>query len=81
MPATHAARSSVSTSNPRPGAVKITPAHDPNDFAVGKRHGLQFINILDDDGAINDAGGQFKGQPRFHVRHTLPSRTHIILHA
>jgi valyl-tRNA synthetase len=49
------------------GAVKITPAHDPNDFLVGKRHNLEFINILDDDGNINDNGGQFKGEPRFKV--------------
>jgi hypothetical protein len=48
--------------------VKITPAHDPNDFNVGKRHSLEFINILDDDGNINDNGGQFCGQPRFKVR-------------
>jgi hypothetical protein len=50
------------------GAVKITPAHDPNDFLVGKRHSLEFINILDDNGNINDNGGSFKGQPRFQVR-------------
>ncbi|MEW5299660.1 MAG: hypothetical protein WDW36_002653 [Sanguina aurantia] len=51
------------------GAVKITPAHDPNDFATGKRHKLEFISILDDNGCINDAGGPlFKGQPRFQTR-------------
>ena len=49
------------------GAVKITPAHDPNDFATGKRHGLQFLNILTNEGNINAAGGQFAGQPRFKV--------------
>ena len=49
------------------GAVKITPAHDPNDFATGKRHGLQFLNILTNEGDINAAGGQFAGQPRFKV--------------
>lgn len=49
------------------GAVKITPAHDPNDFATGKRHNLEFINILSDDGSINSIGGQFSGQPRFKV--------------
>eukprot|EP00775_Hariotina_reticulata_P010346 gene10346-10503_t len=53
------------------GAVKITPAHDPNDFLVGKRHNLEFINILDDDGNINDNGGQFKGEPRFKTRLTI----------
>ena len=49
------------------GAVKITPAHDPNDFATGKRHNLQFLNILTNEGDINTAGGQFAGQPRFKV--------------
>lgn len=48
------------------GAVKITPAHDPNDFQTGKRHGLEFINVFDDNGNINGNGtGQFAGQPRF----------------
>ena len=49
------------------GAVKLTPAHDPNDFATGKRHGLQFLNILTNEGNINAAGGHFAGQPRFKV--------------
>ncbi|DBB14039.1 TPA: hypothetical protein ACH3X3_001004 [Trebouxia sp. C0006] len=53
------------------GAVKITPAHDPNDYATGKRHNLQCINILDDDGRMNANGGQFAGQPRFTVRKTV----------
>lgn len=43
------------------GAVKITPAHDPNDYEVGLRHDLKFINILNDDGTLNDnAGPEFK---------------------
>ena len=43
------------------GAVKITPAHDPNDYEVGIRHKLPFINILNDDGTLNDeAGPAFK---------------------
>ncbi|XP_043712744.1 valine--tRNA ligase, mitochondrial 1 [Telopea speciosissima] len=50
------------------GAVKITPAHDPNDFEVGKRHNLEFINIFTDDGKINSNGGQFEGMPRFKAR-------------
>ncbi|MCG6962673.1 MAG: valine--tRNA ligase [Acidobacteria bacterium] len=50
------------------GAVKVTPAHDPNDFQTGKRHELEFINILDNEGKINDAGGQFAGQDRFAAR-------------
>ncbi|KAL5720040.1 valine--tRNA ligase [Ranunculus cassubicifolius] len=51
------------------GAVKITPAHDPNDFEVGKRHNLEFINIFTDDGNINSNGGsEFEGMPRFKAR-------------
>ncbi|GFR43813.1 hypothetical protein Agub_g4939 [Astrephomene gubernaculifera] len=53
------------------GAVKVTPAHDPNDFATGKRHGLEFINIFDDNGLINAQGGPFEGQPRFKARVTV----------
>jgi valyl-tRNA synthetase len=51
------------------GAVKITPAHDPNDFAIGKRHNLEFVNILNDDGTMNHNAGPFKGQKRFDVRY------------
>jgi valyl-tRNA synthetase len=43
------------------GAVKVTPAHDPNDFATGQRHKLQSINIMNPDGTLNDEGGPFKG--------------------
>ncbi|KAI9258746.1 valyl-tRNA synthetase [Phascolomyces articulosus] len=50
------------------GAVKITPAHDFNDYEVGKRHNLEFINILNDDGTFNDAAGPYNGMKRFHVR-------------
>ncbi|KAG8933507.1 hypothetical protein FRC02_011707 [Tulasnella sp. 418] len=51
------------------GAVKITPAHDPNDYDVGIRHNLEFINILNDDGTFNEnAGERFKGMKRFHAR-------------
>lgn len=50
------------------GAVKITPAHDPNDYEVGVRHGLEFVNILNDDGTLNGACGVFKGVKRFHAR-------------
>lgn len=54
------------------GAVKITPAHDPNDFATGKRHNLEFINILDDNGCLNSNGtGKFAGQRRFDARITV----------
>jgi len=52
------------------GAVKITPAHDPNDFSLGKRHGLEFINIFNDDGTLNkNAGPIFEGQKRFDARY------------
>ncbi|KDR72774.1 hypothetical protein GALMADRAFT_252030 [Galerina marginata CBS 339.88] len=51
------------------GAVKITPAHDPNDYEVGKRHGLEFVNVLNDDGTMNaNAGPKFEGMKRFHAR-------------
>ncbi|KAJ7684786.1 tRNA synthetases class I-domain-containing protein [Mycena polygramma] len=51
------------------GAVKITPAHDANDYEVGERHGLEFINILNDDGTFNDnAGDGYKGMKRYHAR-------------
>ena len=50
-------------------SMQITPAHDPNDFEVGKRHNLDFINIFTDDGKINSNGGaQFEGMPRFTAR-------------
>ncbi|MCR4797869.1 MAG: valine--tRNA ligase [Lachnospiraceae bacterium] len=50
------------------GVVKITPAHDPNDFEVGKRHNLPIINILNDDATINENGGKFKGMDRYEAR-------------
>lgn len=53
------------------GAVKITPAHDANDFALGLRHKLEFINILTDDGLMNDNAGPYVGQKRFDVRYTI----------
>jgi valyl-tRNA synthetase len=53
------------------GAVKITPAHDPNDFALGQRHNLKFINILTDDGKMNENAGAYQGQKRFDVRYTI----------
>jgi valyl-tRNA synthetase len=54
------------------GAVKITPAHDPNDFEVGKRHNLEFISVFTDDGNINSNGGsEFTGMPRFKAREAV----------
>ncbi len=50
------------------GCVKITPAHDPNDFEVGKRHNLPEINILNDDATINANGGKYQGLDRYEAR-------------
>lgn len=50
------------------GAVKITPAHDPNDFEVGRRHNLQEINIMNDDATINANGGVYEGLDRYEAR-------------
>ena len=50
------------------GAVKITPAHDPNDFEVGKRHNLPEINVMNDDGTINKLGGKYAGIDRYEAR-------------
>lgn len=50
------------------GVVKITPAHDPNDFEVGKRHGLDIVNILNDDATINENGGHYQGMDRYEAR-------------
>ena len=53
------------------GVVKITPAHDPNDFEVGKRHNLEVINILNDDATINANGGKFEGMDRYEAREAI----------
>ena len=50
------------------GVVKITPAHDPNDFQVGQRHNLPLINIMNDDATINENGGKFAGMDRYEAR-------------
>ena len=50
------------------GVVKITPAHDPNDFEVGKRHNLPIINIMNDDATINENGGKYAGLDRYEAR-------------
>ena len=50
------------------GVVKITPAHDPNDFAVGERHDLPQINILNDDATVNENGGRYQGMDRYEAR-------------
>ncbi|MCT4612878.1 MAG: valine--tRNA ligase [Clostridia bacterium] len=53
------------------GIVKITPAHDPNDFEVGERHDLPIINVMNDDGSINEKGGKFQGQDRYEARKNI----------
>jgi len=53
------------------GAVKVTPAHDPNDFEIGKRHDLPFINIMNPDGILNKAAGDFSGSDRFEAREAV----------
>ena len=53
------------------GCVKITPAHDPNDFEVGKRHDLPEINIMNDDATINANGGKYEGMDRYEARKTI----------
>jgi valyl-tRNA synthetase len=56
------------------GCVKITPAHDPNDFEMGKRHNLPMINILHKDGSINANGGEFEGSDRFVARKNIVAK-------
>jgi valyl-tRNA synthetase len=50
------------------GAVKVTPAHDANDYACGKRHNLPFITMFNDKGELNENAGKFKGMKRFDAR-------------
>lgn len=53
------------------GCVKITPAHDPNDFEVGRRHNLPEINIMNDDATINELGGKYAGMDRYEARKAM----------
>ncbi len=53
------------------GALKVTPGHDPNDYEIGLRHGLEMINILNNDATLNDAAGPFAGLDRFDARKRL----------
>ncbi|PXY84439.1 valine--tRNA ligase [Lactobacillus melliventris] len=53
------------------GLVKITPAHDPNDFLVGNRHDLKRINVMNDDGTMNENAGKYEGMDRFECREAL----------
>lgn len=56
------------------GCVKVTPAHDPNDFEIGQRHNLPFINIMNKDGTLNENAGDFQGQDRFIARKNVVKR-------
>lgn len=56
------------------GCVKVTPAHDPNDFDMGKRHNLPFINIMHKDGTLNENAGPFEGQDRFVARKNVVAK-------
>ena len=53
------------------GAVKVTPAHDPNDYKCGKRNNLEFINIMNDDGTMNENAGPYAGMKRYDVRRQI----------
>ncbi|WP_320046171.1 valine--tRNA ligase [uncultured Ilyobacter sp.] len=53
------------------GVVKMTPAHDPNDFEIGKKHNLEIINIMTEDGKINELGGKYQGLDRFEARKVI----------
>ena len=53
------------------GVVKMTPAHDPNDFEVGLRHNLEVIRVLDDNGKVNDLGGKYAGMDRYEARKAI----------
>ncbi|MCR5232650.1 MAG: valine--tRNA ligase [Lachnospiraceae bacterium] len=55
------------------GVVKITPAHDPNDFEVGQRHDLEIINVMNDDATINSRGGKYEGLERYEARKQVVS--------
>ncbi len=50
------------------GVVKVTPAHDPNDYEVGKRHNLEFLTIFDEKGILNEHCGEFEGVERLEAR-------------
>ena len=53
------------------GAVKMTPAHDPNDFGVGQRHNLEEINVMNEDGTMNELAGKYQGMDRYECRKQL----------
>ncbi len=60
------------------GVVKITPAHDPNDFEVGKRHNLEQIIVMNDDGTINENGGKYAGMDRYEARKAIVEELKVL---
>ena len=54
------------------GCVKMTPAHDPNDFEIGLRHNLETIRVIDDHGKINENGGRYQGMDRYECAQGRP---------
>ena len=56
------------------GVVKITPAHDPNDFLVGQRHNLPQVNVMNDDGTMNELAFEFAGMDRFEARKAVVAK-------
>ena len=58
------------------GAVKITPAHDPNDFEVGQRHNLEQINVMNEDASMNENAGKYQGMDRYECRKALVADLH-----
>jgi valyl-tRNA synthetase len=53
------------------GAVKVTPAHDPNDYTLGKKHNLEFVNVMHPDGSLNEHAGDYKDMDRFEAREVI----------
>ena len=53
------------------GAVKVTPAHDPDDYALGKKHNLEFVNVMHPDGRMNEFAGEYKDMDRFEAREVI----------
>ncbi len=62
------------------GAVKVTPAHDPNDYACGLRNNLPMINILNNDGTLNEEGGEYAGLDRFEARKKIVAKMESLGH-
>lgn len=56
------------------GMVKVTPAHDPNDFEIGRRHNLEFVKVIDGEGKMTNQAGEFRGQDRFECRKKLVNK-------